>query len=130
GRRPAGAARRHREGRPPLQPGTARGLQPGRAGVPGVGVSAQPKSACPSRYRRVASSPPRSPWRGSRRMPRIVVPSVLVALLAAHSIHAEDFKLAPAVALEAEDFQVESGWKVVKNGEGNYMVDALGFNHI
>ena len=40
------------------------------------------------------------------------------------------FRLAPAVALEAEDFQVESGWKVIKNGGGNYMVDIVGFNHI
>jgi hypothetical protein len=40
------------------------------------------------------------------------------------------FRLAPALALEAEDFQIESGWKVVQNGHGNYMVDAVGFNHI
>ncbi len=40
------------------------------------------------------------------------------------------FKLAPAVALEAEDFQIEAGWKVVQNGHGNYMVDMVGFNHI
>ena len=35
------------------------------------------------------------------------------------------FALAPAVALEAEDFTVERGWKVVKNGHGNYMVDIV-----
>ncbi len=40
------------------------------------------------------------------------------------------FKLAPAVAVEAEDFQVSTGWKVVKNGGGNYMVDMIGFNHL
>src|SRR5262245_29638614 len=40
------------------------------------------------------------------------------------------FRLAPAVALEAEDFQIESGWKVIRNGHGNYMVDIIGFNHI
>ena len=40
------------------------------------------------------------------------------------------FVLAPAVALEAEDFTVEKGWAVVKNGQGNYMVDIIGFNHI
>jgi hypothetical protein len=40
------------------------------------------------------------------------------------------FKLAPAVAIEAEDFKVESGWKVIRNGQGNYMVDIIGFNHI
>ena len=43
---------------------------------------------------------------------------------------AQAFKLAPAVAVEAEDFTVAKGWKVVKNGEGNYMVDIIGFNHI
>ncbi|MFO0879076.1 MAG: beta-galactosidase trimerization domain-containing protein [Gemmataceae bacterium] len=40
------------------------------------------------------------------------------------------FRLAPAVAIEAEQFTIESGWKVVANGQGNYMVDAIGFNHI
>lgn len=40
------------------------------------------------------------------------------------------FRLAPAVAVEAEDFHIESGWKVVPNGHGNYMVDIIGFNHI
>src|SRR5256885_8046954 len=40
------------------------------------------------------------------------------------------FKLAPAVCVEAEDFTVESGWKVIRNGDGNYMVDIVGFNHI
>ena len=38
--------------------------------------------------------------------------------------------LAPAVALEAEDFTIEKGWTVVKNGHGNYMVDIVGSNHI
>ena len=36
----------------------------------------------------------------------------------------------PAVAVEAEDFTVEQGWKVVKNGQGNYMVDIVGYQHI
>jgi hypothetical protein len=40
------------------------------------------------------------------------------------------FKLAPALALEAEDFKIESGWKVVRNGHGNYMVDIIGFCHV
>src|SRR5262245_13378009 len=40
------------------------------------------------------------------------------------------FKLAPAVAVEAEDFKVEKGWRVLKNGDGNYMVDIIGFCHI
>src|SRR5262245_50741310 len=40
------------------------------------------------------------------------------------------FTLRPAVAIEAEDLTVTSGWKVVKNGQGNYMVDMIGFNHL
>src|SRR5438105_2810750 len=57
--------------------------------------------------------------------------SLALLLLAAGAAAAEpEFKLAPAVAVEAEDFQVESGWKVIQNGHGNYMVDAVGFNHI
>ena len=54
----------------------------------------------------------------------------LLALLLPSALAQVPFKLAPAVAIEAEDFTVESGWKVLKNGEGNYMVDVIGFNHI
>src|ERR1700751_3183458 len=61
-------------------------------------------------------------------MPRL--PLLFAALLLPQQISAQSFKLAPALALEAEDFQVQSGWKVVQNGHGNYMVDAIGFNHI
>lgn len=43
---------------------------------------------------------------------------------------APPFVLAPAVAVEAEDFTLESGWRVIRNGEGNYMVDLVGFQHI
>jgi len=39
------------------------------------------------------------------------------------------FQLAPAVVLEAEDFSVASGWKPLRNGQGNSMVDIIGFNH-
>lgn len=35
-----------------------------------------------------------------------------------------------AVVIEAEDFAPGQGWKVVQNGRGNYMVDAIGFTHI
>ena len=37
-----------------------------------------------------------------------------------------------AIAIEAEDFRPQgaNGWRVVRNGEGNYMVDTIGFNHI
>ncbi len=38
--------------------------------------------------------------------------------------------LKPAVAAEAEEFKVQSGWKIVKNGEGNYSVDIIGFSHV
>ena len=54
----------------------------------------------------------------------------LAWLLLAGALPAQGFKLAPAVAVEAEDFTVESGWKVIQNGGGNYMVDVIGFNHI
>lgn len=40
------------------------------------------------------------------------------------------FKLAPAVAVEAEHFTIEKGWKPIGNGEGNYNVDIIGFGHI
>ena len=45
-------------------------------------------------------------------------------------ISAQSFRLAPALAVEAEDFTIDSGWKVLQNGSGNYMVDIVGFNHI
>ncbi len=38
--------------------------------------------------------------------------------------------LKPAVAAEAEEFKAESGWKILKIGEGNYSVDIIGFGHI
>jgi hypothetical protein len=40
------------------------------------------------------------------------------------------FKLAPAVVAEAEDFSITDGWKAVRNGQGNSMVDIIGFNHL
>jgi hypothetical protein len=56
--------------------------------------------------------------------------AVLAALLLTQAAGAQPFKLAPAVALEAEDFVIDRGWKVIRNGRGNYMVDIIGFNHI
>ena len=41
----------------------------------------------------------------------------------------QQFTLAPAVAVEAEDFIVERGWKPIRIGEGNYAVDIIGFIH-
>jgi hypothetical protein len=60
-----------------------------------------------------------------------VLVALFAALVPASPAAAQPaFRLAPAVAVEAEDFQVESGWKVVQNGHGNYMVDMIGFNHV
>jgi hypothetical protein len=55
---------------------------------------------------------------------------VVAALAVSQAWGQTTFKLAPAVAVEAEDFTIESGWKVVQNGHGNYMVDIIGYNHI
>jgi hypothetical protein len=55
---------------------------------------------------------------------------VVVPLFLFDRAEAQPFKLAPAVAVEAEDFSIESAWKVLRNGQGNYMVDIIGFNHI
>src|SRR6516225_9952571 len=63
-------------------------------------------------------------------MTRSLPLAALVALSLPTALLAQAFQLAPAVAVEAEDFTIESGWKVVQNGHGNYMVDAVGFNHI
>ena len=35
-----------------------------------------------------------------------------------------------AVGAEAEDFKIEKGWKVLNYGQGNYMVDTVGFCHV
>jgi hypothetical protein len=57
--------------------------------------------------------------------------AMVAAILTCSQAHAQPaFKLAPAVAIEAEDFTIETGWKVIRNGNGNYMVDIIGFNHI
>ena len=56
-------------------------------------------------------------------MSRVAVLAVLALPALAPLAGGQPFKLAPAVALEAEDFTAESGWKVVRNGQGNYMVD-------
>jgi hypothetical protein len=56
--------------------------------------------------------------------------AALLASVAPLTAQQPPFKLAPAVAVEAEDFTVEKGWKVIPDGGGNYMVDIIGFNHI
>src|SRR5271166_709010 len=63
-------------------------------------------------------------------MTRSTLTALCILIYAAQSAPAQPFKLAPAVAVEAEEFTIESGWKVVRNGHGNYMVDIVGFNHI
>src|SRR5262249_24308149 len=61
---------------------------------------------------------------------RISITLVVIALVVAECSAQTTFKLTPAVAVEAEDFTIESGWKAIQNGHGNYMVDIIGFNHI
>ncbi len=56
--------------------------------------------------------------------------TILALVLAVQVGYCQTFQLAPALALEAEDFTIESGWQVVQNGHGNYMVDCIGFSHI
>jgi hypothetical protein len=63
-------------------------------------------------------------------MRRVAFLAVLIASALPSLAAGQPFKLAPAVAVEAEDFTVEKGWKVLNNGAGNYMVDIIGFCHI
>lgn len=66
--------------------------------------------------------------RGLTRVCCIVLGCVLAATAVARAAEPK-FKLAPAVAVEAEDFAIDRGWRVVKFGEGNYSVDIIGFVH-
>jgi len=61
---------------------------------------------------------------------RAPIALVVAALTVSQAFAQATFRLAPAVAVEAEDFTIESGWKTIHNGHGNYMVDIIGFNHI
>jgi hypothetical protein len=63
-------------------------------------------------------------------MMRTTLAALCVLVWVPQSAQTQPFKLAPAVAVEAEDFTIEAGWKVIRNGHGNYMVDIVGFNHI
>jgi hypothetical protein len=63
-------------------------------------------------------------------MPATTRTLLLTLFLASPALAQSSFRLAPAVAVEAEDFFVESGWKVVQNGHGNSIVDSVGFNHV
>ena len=55
--------------------------------------------------------------------------ALLVGLFSRPTNAQDSFKLAPAVAVEAEDFAVEKGWKPIRLGEGNYALDTIGFSH-
>jgi hypothetical protein len=61
---------------------------------------------------------------------RIGIVLTVAALTVSQASAQTAFKLSPAVAVEAEDFTIESGWKILRNGHGNYMVDIIGYNHI
>jgi hypothetical protein len=61
---------------------------------------------------------------------RSTITLIVASLTVSQAFAQTTFKPARAVAIEAEDFTIESGWKVLKNGHGNYMVDIIGFNHI
>jgi hypothetical protein len=61
---------------------------------------------------------------------RVWIALVVAAWSVSQASAQTTFKLRPAVAVETEDFTIESGWKVLHNGHGNYMVDIIGFNHI
>jgi len=61
---------------------------------------------------------------------RFLISLMVAAVAVSQTFGQTAFKLAAAVAVEAEDFTIESGWKVVQNGHGNYMVDIVGHNHI
>jgi hypothetical protein len=63
-------------------------------------------------------------------MIRVFAVAVVALGLSTPLAYAQKFVLQPAVALEAEDFTIEQGWQVIRNGQGNYMVDIVGFNHI
>lgn len=59
--------------------------------------------------------------------------AVPISLQAQPAPPAGDFARAPGVlALEAEDFKPEgsAGWRTIQNGQGNYMVDIIGYSHI
>ena len=55
---------------------------------------------------------------------------VAAALLVSRATGQTTFQLAPAVAVEAEDFTIESGWTVVPKGHGSDTVDRISFDHV
>lgn len=66
-----------------------------------------------------------------RNIPFEILPYLLAFTVCAGAQTPETPPPPRGVAIEAEDFKpVGEGWRVIKNGEGNYMVDMVGFNHI
>lgn len=55
---------------------------------------------------------------------------LVAALMVSRASGQPTFQLAPAVAVEAEDFTIESGWKVVPNGRGNSVGNRIGVDPI
>ncbi len=69
----------------------------------------------------------------SRITRRLLATIALLAALSASTLMTQAAvapTLKPALPMEAEDAKIASGWKVIKNGEGNYNVDIIGFGHI
>ena len=67
--------------------------------------------------------------------PMMLFALIIVLLIRALPSQAQQPAAPSAAVVEAEDFKPQStpdpvGWKVVFNGQGNYMVDTIGFNHI
>ena len=61
---------------------------------------------------------------------RFLLAPMVVAMMVLRAAGQADFKLAPAVAVEAEDFRVESGWKVIRNGPSDGSADGWSRNPI
>jgi hypothetical protein len=61
---------------------------------------------------------------------RVSLAWMVAALMVARASAQTTFQLAPAVALEAEDFTIESGWKVVPNGRASEIVERIGLDPI
>lgn len=55
---------------------------------------------------------------------------MVAAAAMAAAVQSVAYEPAPAAAVEAEHFTIERGWSVIRNGDGNYMVDIIGFQHI
>src|SRR5262249_36876694 len=122
---PALAARPARPGEaplhPPYHPARSRGRRPPRPAPPPP--PAPPPLGRPRRRMLISPPAPGRPQGGNPEMGGVPGWAFLPALLLPRGAFPQPLKPPPAVAVEAEDFTVQKGWKVVKNGHGNYMVD-------